>query len=80
MATFEALPDLSSRLPQMGRRVSLHIFECSVTREWHCLRRTRKCGLVRGSMPLGASFEVSEAHTRLNMFLSFSSCGSGCSS
>lgn len=33
MATFEALPDLSSRLPQMGRRVSLYIFECSVTKE-----------------------------------------------
>jgi hypothetical protein len=31
-----------------------HIFECLAIREWHYLRRIKRCGLVGGSVSLGA--------------------------
>ena len=33
-----------------------------VNREWHYLRRTRRCGLAGGSVSLWVNFEVSKTH------------------
>jgi hypothetical protein len=53
------------------------MFECLGTREWHCLRRIRRCGFVGTgmaffgeSMPLGVGFEVSKAQIRPSVCLS----------
>ena len=34
------------------------------TREWHCLRRIRRCVLVEGSVSLEVGFKVSEVDSR----------------
>jgi hypothetical protein len=41
-----------------------------VTREWSCLRKIRRFGLVGLSVSLGVDFEVSEAHARPRFSLS----------
>jgi hypothetical protein len=46
-----------------------HIFECLVIKEWHYLRRIRRCGLVGGSLSLGADIEVSKAQAYPSIFL-----------
>ena len=46
-------------------------FECSVPSWWNYLGKMRRCGLV-GSVPLGVSFEISRACTRLSA--PFSAC------
>jgi hypothetical protein len=41
-----------------------HIIACLVTRDWNCLRRISRCGLLEGHVTLAMGFELSKAHTR----------------
>jgi hypothetical protein len=52
-----------------------YLFECFVTREWDCEKRVRRCGLAGGGLSLGLSFEVSKAHARPRVSLSYRSGG-----